>query len=253
MKAETVHAFALIGLRALAEYDPTEFNRSTDLSKRRLDDRITELITQVKDEAEFDELQRQISQLTSVELDLENQVASTFLLRQISLSCLQRAEGLALGYHRDVGPSDREARPRNWTNAEPVQGIAFSEHNEYLRLGVMRLLRDLPQYNALFDYHWKHHEIDCVLRPLNHEAPTVLVEFKLRLKSVKEVQETFRRLRRAGAGWDKSTLFLILTIGPSHWLSDIKLDGRNFLVIYDPERDEFSYESAARLVQAMRE
>ena len=31
------------------------------------------------------------------------------------------------------------------------------------------------------------------------------------------------------------------------------LEGRNFLVIYDPERDEFSHESAARLVRATRE
>ena len=96
-------------------------------------------------------------QLTSVELDLENQVASTFLLRQISLACLQRAEGLALGYHREVGPSDREERPWDWSNDEPVQGIAFSKHDEYLRLGVMRLLRDLPQYMASFNYRWKDH------------------------------------------------------------------------------------------------
>lgn len=253
MKAETVHAFALIGLRALAEYDPTEFNRSTDLSKRRLDDRIRDLIAQVEGEAEFHELMRQMHELTSVEVDVENQVASTFLLRQISLACLQRAEGLALGYHREIGPSDREGPARDWSNAEPAQGITFSEHNEYLRLGVMRLLRDLPQYNALFNYQWKHHEIDCVLRPLNHKAPTALVEFKLRLESARQVQETFGQLRRASAGWDKSTLLVILTIGLSEGLLDTKLDGKNFLLIYDPERDEFRYQSAARLVRAMRE
>jgi hypothetical protein len=87
----------------------------------------------------------------------------------------------------------------------------------------------------------------------------VLIEFKLRLESAQEIRETFRQLRRASAGWDKSSLFVILTIGPGQMLLDTteglfqKLDGRNFLVIYDPERDEFSYESAARLVHATRE
>ena len=92
-----------------------------------------------------------------------------------------------------------------------------------------------------------------------HEAPTALVEFKLRLESTQEVQEAFRQLRRASSGWDKSTLFVILTIGPSQGLLGTreglfqKLEGRDFLVIYDPERDEFSHESAARLVRATRE
>jgi hypothetical protein len=253
VKAETVHAFALIGLRALADYDPTEFKRSTDLSKRHLDDRIGDLFEKVREEPEFDELQLEMHQLNFLDRESESQVASAFLLRQISLACLQRAQALAIGYHRENGPSVREDSLPDLRRAQVEQGQGLSRTDEYLRLGVMRLLRDLPQYGPWFNYRWKDHEIDCVLQPLIDEVPTILVEFKLILETSQRVQEALRQLRRASAGWDKSTLFVILTVGPNPELLGTKLDSRTFLLIYDPERDEFSYESAGRLVHATRE
>jgi hypothetical protein len=210
VRAETIYAFAMTGLRALAEYDPIEFTRSTDLSKRHLDDRIASLIQELRDEPEFDELQRQTSQLNSVERDSESPVAAAFLLRQISQTCLQRAQALAIGYRRTTGPSDRA---RILPERVPApQGQAFSGHEEYLRLGVMRLLRDLPEYTTLFNYRWRDYEIDCVLQPINDGAPPVLIEIKTRIQSVQQAREAFRKLHRVGAGWDKSTLFGLLTI-----------------------------------------
>lgn len=78
MNDEVIHAYALIGLRALAEYDFNEFKRSTDLTKGRLDDRINELLGQTHGQ-EREDLNRQLDQLESIRHESENQVAAAFL------------------------------------------------------------------------------------------------------------------------------------------------------------------------------
>jgi hypothetical protein len=184
-------------------------------------------------------------------------VASAFLMRQLSQSCLQRAQALALGYHNTT-------RPLAWEDRLPErvpisQGKSFSGHDEYLRLGVMRLLRDLPDYRALFNYRWKDYEIDCVLQPLSDSVPAILVEFKMRIQTVQQARDALRKLHRVGAGWDKSTLFGLLTINlgqelpqPIGKLVPSRLAARTFLLIYDAERNEFSRQSASQLIHANR-
>lgn len=260
MKAETVHALALIGLRALAEYDPIEFRRSTDLSKGHLDDLIEGLLEGVHDEVDFGDLRREVDQLRSVERESQSQVASAFLLRQISVSCLERAQALAIHYRSTIGPFAHGESLGVQENAPVSVDQRLSKHEENLRLGVMRLLRDLPEYSAMFNYRWRHREIDCVLRPVYDGSPAILIEFKQKMQSEQRVREAFRRLHQAGAGWGKSTLFGILTTSPSEELFDswmklvpVKLRQRTFLLTYDVEQNEFSRQSASRLIHAVRQ
>lgn len=260
MKPETVHALALIGLRALAEYDPIEFRRSTDLSKGHLDNRIEGLLGEVHNEGDLYDLRRQLDQLRSVERESENQVASAFLFRQISVSCLQRAQALAIAYQSTAGPFAHGGSQGVQENASVSVDRRFSKHEENLRLGVMRLLRDLPEYAATFNFRWRHREIDCVLQPVEDGSPAILIEFKQTMRSKQRLRDAFRQLHEAGAGWGKSTLFGIITASPNEELFDIwtelvppKLRQRTFLLTYDVERNEFSHQSANTLLYAVRQ
>ncbi len=259
MKAETIHALALISLRALADYDPFEFQRTTDLSKSQVDDRIQNLVKQHQGEPEFDELQRQLNRLNFAERETDSQVASTYFLRQISLSCLQGAQALAIGHHRTAESLPRQGGSETLENAPGLEDQLSSGPDEYLRLGVMRLLRDLQGYKAMFKYSWREHEIDCVLQPPNDETPSILIDFKTRIDSVEYAQMAFARLLRLASGWGRSFLFGILTIhlNPklAHSASRLfqeKYRGRAFLLTYDASRNEFAHESAGELLHAAR-
>ena len=262
MRAQAIHAFALLSLRALAEYDPVELRRNTDLSKRQIDERIKDLINQLGDDPEASELRREADQLFLVENESENPVTAAFLLRQVASACLQRAQISAINYHRSAAPSvsaERAVRVQH----EPVSGPqAGPIHEEYLRLAAMRLLRDLPEYEALFEYRWKDHRIDCVLQPRGGNGPAVLVEFKLRIENDRQAKDAFKQLQRFAVGWPKSTLLAVLTsaIGAGSQGESLhrpggtgeSLRGRSFLLVYDTERDKFARESAGGLLQAIR-
>jgi hypothetical protein len=263
VRPEAIHAFALLSLRALAEYDPVELRRNTDLSKRQIDERIENLIIQLDDDPEVGELRREADQLSGVENESENAVTAAFLARQIASACLQRAQISATRYQRTTERSvsaERDVRVQH----EPVSvPKASSVHEEYLRLAVMRLLRDLPEYEALFEYRWKDRQIDCVLQPRGGDGPTVLVEFKLRIENDRQTKNAFNQLQRLAAGWPKSTLLAVLTsaIGAAGSLQGEgphrpgaiaeRLRGRTFLLVYDTERNEFARESAGGLLHAI--
>lgn len=261
MRPEAIHAFALLSLRALAEYDPVELRRNTDLSKRQIDERIEELINELDDDPEANELRHEIEQLFLVENEGENPVTAAFLLRQIASACLQRAQISAMNYQRTAERS-ASAETAIRVQHEPVSAPQPSSiHEEYLRLAVMRLLRELPEYEALFEYRWKDHEIDCVLQPRGGDGPAVIVEFKLRLETDRQAKDAFSKLQRLAIGWPKSTLFAVLTsaIGAGSLQGDAihrgageRLRGRTFLLIYDSERNEFARESAGRLLHTIR-
>ena len=257
MNDEVIHAYALIGLRALAEYDFNEFKRSTDLTKGRLDDRINELLGQTHGQ-EREDLNRQLDQLESIRHESENQVAAAFLLRQISLACSQRAQALAVGYQREAELGVRESRRGIAEYAPSFHDRPSSRHDEYLRLGVMRLLQDFPQYSASFEYKWRDTRIDCVLMSLDDEDPPLLIEFKLRLDTRRQLDEAFRQLRRVGTGWAKSTVFVVLTVDSDSEIvdsqkeqTDFGLGARAVLLIYDPERNEFSRQGVERLFHTL--
>jgi hypothetical protein len=249
-------------LRALAEYDPIELRRNTDLSKRQIDERIEALITQLDDDPEVSELRRAADQLSWVENESENGVTAAFLARQIASACLQRAQISATSYQRTTERSVSAERDVGVQHESVSVPKASSAHEEYLRLAVMRLLRDLPEYESLFEYRWKDRRIDCVLQPRGGGGPTVLVEFKLRIENDRETKNAFNQLQRLAAGWPKSTLLAVITSairagslqgeGPHRpGGSAERLRGRTFLLVYDTERNEFARESTSGLLQAI--
>jgi hypothetical protein len=165
-----------------------------------------------------------------------------------------------MGHHRTAEPLPPQEGFKTSENTPGLEDqLSSSGPDEYLRLGVMRLLRDLQGYKAMFNYHWRDHEIDCVLQPPNDETPAVLIDFKARIDSVEQAKMAFARLHRLAAGWARSTLFGILTIQLDPKLAQSasrqfpeKYQGRAFLLTYDSLRNEFARESAGELLHAVR-
>jgi hypothetical protein len=260
MNAETVHAFALLGLRALADYDASEFQRTTDLSRRDLDRRIDFLLEQIRDEAELHELRRQVDDLRRIVDEAESQTALSFLLRQMSVANLQHAQSLAMRYTR---VSDARGHVQiTVPETRESLGVDDSTSNQesYLRLAIMRLLRELPEYTAKFNFRWKRTEIDCLLEPSTEDYPYVLIEFKPQLWSDAVARQALQSLRRAGSGWGSGALFVLIVLDFDSRLREqarkfipTKLANKTFVLQYDVEHNEFFHESEGPLLRAVRE
>jgi hypothetical protein len=106
MKPETIQLLGLISLRALAEYDPSELRRTTDLSRRELDERIDRLLgtPAVQVESEVHEVRSRLSELRAIEAEAETQIEQNFLLRNLGRSSLEYAFRMALTYSLVCSP-----------------------------------------------------------------------------------------------------------------------------------------------------
>jgi hypothetical protein len=249
MTPEVIHLFALVGLRALADYDPTEFRRTSDLSKRQVDERIELLLKTARDDRDqilATEVSARLKELYEIERDAEGQAELAFLLRQLGLSCLQRAQQLALSYSRTSGPRTREPKVPVQPAASPVFHRGPEEH---LRLGVMRLIRELPGYVPSFEFPTRGQTVDCMLEPPDTSLPVVFIEGKRSLRSMGSANGAATQIRRATRGWGRRAIAAVLVAEVTlevrrRWNSDIE---GVFLLVYDGETNDFSH-GASELV-----
>jgi hypothetical protein len=249
----TILLFALIGLRALAEYDPAEYARASDTSKRELDNRIQhlfELIGNLEvDNSLLVELASKQSQLNTITYETRGHSAAVFLLKQLHLSCLERAQQLSLLYapeprRREVARTSILAERSILSRRSPDER---SHQEEFLRLATMRLLRELPGYSASFEVLTPKSQIDCVLFPPALDLPTIIVESKT-LLGTGDVERVIKFLRRALSAWGKGTLGVVIcaAVDPELWDRPIQKD-RIFVLEFDIESNEFRGEGAGRL------
>ncbi len=254
MRAETINLFALISIRALADYDAPEFRRATDLSKGELDERIRILFDQISgDEPLVSMAREQLQALRSAELEAQSQTELLFLLRAMSHSSLERAQQLALRYSREQNKAAAKLlRIPNRSLAGDVGGVG--QELEYLRLGVMRLLRDLPGYIPRFDYRLKNIRIDCFLEP-NTDGRPILVEAKMLIGSRAEAQKKVHNLKTATASLGSNTLSVLLAAGGAGEVYELPQwpDKKFFLLSYDPESNEFSADQLDAFIRAVNE
>ena len=80
-----------------------------------------------------------------------------------------------------------------------------SEHEEFLRLATMRLLRELPRYSASFKVLTPKTQIDCVLNPPSDDLPMIVVEAKMRLRE-SDADRVIKLLKRSVSAWGKRAL-----------------------------------------------
>lgn len=245
MSPEHVQLLALIALRALADYDPVEFRRSTDLSKREIDERIDRMLAttdMVGVDEETHEIRARVEELRSVEREAESQVELSFLLRQLSTSSLQRAHQLALRYRRSAGPRSREPRQETAPAISVLKSSRAVSEVEYLRLAVMRLLRELPEYVPVFEYRWRNRFIDCFLDPGVTGFPPILIEGKKQIGSVEEAKRVVSQLKQAASGWGRDSFTVVITTSVSASVEQLwpELSRQTHLLIFDPETNEFA-------------
>ena len=254
MTPETIHLFALLGVRALADYDPAEFRRTCDLSTRQVDEKIDRLLASAKDTQNHQlvaEAETHLEQLRAIERDADSQTELTFLLRQLSVACLQRAQQTALSYSRTVGPRAREPRMPN----RDTSSLGRPHHespDEYLRLGIMRLLRDLPGYTPVFEYPVRGQEIDCLLEPADSSLPVIFIEGKTSLRSLGVARAAVTQLVVLCLdGEDGDAAVLVSDIVPRLY-RDWQDEFEDHLLVYDSEVNEFAKEGGAELVALIR-
>jgi len=254
MTPEAIQLVSLIGLRALADYDLAEFSRVTDMSKRQLDERIDmglRSLRNLNDDRGREEAESRLGELREIERESQSHTELNFLLRQLSQSCLQRAQQLALAYSRTAAPRQRPPNPIVDSAAAPTPESRLRPEEEYLRLAVMRLIRDLPEYVPAFNYRIKNREIDCFLTSGDIGTPAIIVEGKRSINSPLHLEETAKQLKHAASGWGRSAILVIITTGVVR--GALRPVPGVHVLIYDAERDDFVGESAQPLIAVARQ
>src|SRR6266446_2617175 len=194
MNPHEIQLFGLIALRALADTDPAELLRSTDLSKRELDGRIRALLGEV-DSRECRELYNSV--IGAVEV-AESPVETGFLLRQVYASSMAKAQYGSLQWNR---AHPRQGGERHVpTSDQPFLGPAAqtveSEHEELLRLATMHLLRYLRDYSHAFHQRFRDLEIDCILEPRSSKEPRIIIEARPVIDNPAHLQESLSKLQK---------------------------------------------------------
>ena len=245
--------FALLGLRALAEYDPAEYARATDSSKIELDSRINSLFeglgNRQTENVLLVELASKHSQLTALTNETRGRNAAIFLLKQLHVSCLERAQQLSLLYEPEPRPREvsRSTLFSERNKFDPRDKDERSEHEEFLRLATMRLLRELPRYSASFEVLTPKTQIDCMLNPPSDDLPMIVVEARMRLRE-SDADRVIKLLKRSVSAWGKRALGTLIcaTIDPLLWDRPIQKD-RVFILEFDVESNAFRGQGAGEL------
>jgi hypothetical protein len=268
MSALGAQIFALLGLRALAEYDYPEYSRATELSKAELDSQLEQLLdeAQMDDERTAEEARAASAQFEQLKNDLRGRQEADFLLRQMHASWLQRAQQLSLAFvksgdGRGIGTTRRTAEHGLTAVTDRTPTVA----DDYLRLGVMLLMQSLPGYEALFDYPLQGKLVDCVLRPTSEGGPVVLIEGKQRLLSARQLEGAAEQLLKFAKAWGGDTYTAILTTPMANGLRadfDGERRGRGqrrnlrsttFVLEFDVENNFFIGKGAGLLLGAIHE
>ena len=129
-----------------------------------------------------------------------------------------------------------------------------SRETEFVRLGVMRLLRELPEYEAAFEYPVRGKTIDCFLKPHASDHPVIFVEAKITLRSLRRAREAVAQLRRAAAGWGRKAVTVLLagSVEEAVQYNWPQMFSGSHLLRYDIERNDFVGEGVQEIVSAVR-
>jgi hypothetical protein len=246
MNTQEIYLFGLIGLRALAEYDPFEYKRSTDMSKRELERKIESALKKTNSpegESLYDDL-KTIIDTTESPLEL------SLLLQQIYISSFRKAQYHSLQYSRQQSVEGSNDLSINYQESKykTEKHVSVSPEDELIRLSVMFLLRSLPGYTHLFQQRIKDIEIDCILEPQLPELPYIVIEAKSQILNQKQFETIVRQLKSVLPAVGKKTIGIIV-LG-NRIESNRELPGKNmYVLIFDVRKNRFIGEDFYRLVE----
>lgn len=255
--AATIHAFALLGLRALAEYDPFAYARSTDMTKADLDHRITSLIGEVDDER----LRNVYSELLALVSEAGTPDQLRFVARFFHDSCMQRAYHLSLTREPGATGAERVATTSTHQFTTEETPAPLRDQQQFLRLAVMRLMHDFRSYTAQFEYRWKHQVLDCVLDSGVPNAPVIAVQAAHTIRNDQEFLAIRKQLERFRPALGRPTLGAIVTTSANSELRQVLAPTKQdriltFLLVFDVEANEFvghGYAELSRVIHWLRE
>lgn len=240
MNADVIYVLNLIGLRALAEFDPIEFKRSTSFSKYQIEQKIESLLESFKEQ----EPTWLYEEFRNIKKNVESQDEINFLLKRIYLMAFQEAQHLSLTFEREN---------INYSNSEQIlfpNGISeykddsiILEHDSFLKLAVMRLLKEFRDYIPLFNYKVKNYEFDCLLESKVKGLPTIIIEGKKVIRTSKQLQEAFNQLNKYINFCGKDTIGLLLTQENktihTYFINDNKDKQKNvYLFLFNYEKNQ---------------
>ena len=236
MTAEEVRLLGFIGLRALAEYDPPEYRRVSDISKRQLDLRIRDILPEVNSE-ECTELYNSLNNIVD---SLESPLELTYLLRQIYIASTNKAQYYSLQISRQEKASsyeqsiEGEARPA-FSNAH--QDV-INEGDELIRLSTMLMLRELHDYSYDFHRHIGEVTIDCVLEPKLPDLPFIFVEAKPTAHR-RQVEEGISEIGRALENFRGNAIGAVVTEASLERRGMAPVHENIYLLRFDVRRNQF--------------
>ena len=233
MKLTEIQFCGLVALRALAEFDPIEFRRVTDMSRRDLDTKIRKLQSDNVESEGF----RYYKQILGLLETSHNEQANQFPMRQIYMGCNAIAQYNSLTERRIEAAVDVELNENVKVYASVGLRIA-AQGDELLRLSVMRLLRILRSYRPSFHNKVGRHYVDCLLEPVDQQLPFVIIETK-RLSSDSGKNKTaWEDLNQSMTIYGHDTLGIIVTdsrLGQSI----IETPNKIFVLEYSLNNNEF--------------
>lgn len=247
MNTQEIYLLGLIGLRALAEYDPSEYKRSTDMSKRELDRQI-EFTLKRTESPEGQNLYNEMREMIDT---TESPIELSSLLQQIYISSFRKAQYYALQYSKQQTTERSRDLPISSHELvyQPEQRIGRSGEDELIRLSVMLLLRRLPEYTYSFNQHLKHIEVDCVLEPQLTELPHILIQAKSQIVNQKQLATIAKQLKSVMSVYGKKTIGIIVMEYRPIELSLEMLGANLYLLFFDLRKNQFIGEDFDRLIE----
>lgn len=179
---DNVYVWALIGLRALSEYDAYEFRRATDMSKRQIDKLIEDVLGKHPDH----ECKILFEKIKSIATSVETPMEYEYLLKQVYAASNLNAQHKALlsanEEHEAAEDAERSEQGRisEYRGVSGDSGKVLSNELELVRLSVMRILRELRDYRPEFSRYLGETEVDCVLVPDGFRGRQIIVQGKRR-------------------------------------------------------------------------
>ena len=208
MNVQQIHLYGLIGLRALAEFDPSEYHRAVDISKRELERTIETILSEVSN----DDTKNLYNDLKMIIDTTENPIEMSYLLQQIYTTSFIKAHYYATERRRDrleEMPSDFHISQDESERQFPKIGVA-TEADEFLKLSAMCLLRHLREYTPVFNVHLKDVEVDCVLEPKLSHLPHIVIEARSQILNVSELEDVIKQVRSAKSAHGRRTIGVVI-------------------------------------------
>lgn len=229
-----VHLIGLIGLRALAEYDLSEYNRVTSFSKRELDNKIQSYMAEI-DDKETNMLYEDLINSANIS---ENTNELQFLMKQINYTCIQKSQHLALQLTR-INPKEKSEivtyrEKESYSYNTKIQ----SSHDELTRLATMLLLKNLRDYDVKFDYKIKNFELDALLVPKTDALPHIIIETKYSTVPA-SIDKAINNLKTSMNFWGKNSIGIVLTPKPVTIPEKPSISPKIYFLVFDLENNLF--------------